>query len=235
MGYAEREYAQGFLAAHADGDVRAAFIRRTYLHLFGAIVAFIVLEAALLTSPVADSLFAVLGGNWWLVFLAYMVVAWVADYWARSGASPGMQYLGLALYTAAEAVIFVPLLYIAQKFFDPNLIPQAGILTFTIFGGLTVFVLSTGKDFSFLRGFLALASLAALAVMVAAAFGLFSLGLVFTVAMILLMCGYILYDTSNVLHHYRTDQHVAAALALFASIATLFWYVVQLMMRLSDD
>jgi FtsH-binding integral membrane protein len=53
--------------------------------------------------------------------------------------------------------------------------------------------------------------------------------------MIGLMSGYILYDTSNVMHHYRTDQHVAASLALFASVATLFWYVIRLLMSLSDD
>jgi FtsH-binding integral membrane protein len=48
--------------------------------------------------------------------------------------------------------------------------------------------------------------------------------------MIVLASGYILYDTSNVLHRYRTDQHVAAALALFASVAILFWYVLRLFM-----
>jgi hypothetical protein len=58
----------------------------------------------------------------------------------------------------------------------------------------------------------------------------FSLGIWFVWAMIVAACGYILYYTSNVLHHYRTDQHVAAALALFASVALLFWYVIQIFM-----
>ena len=60
-------------------------------------------------------------------------------------------------------------------------------------------------------------------------------GIFFVVAMIALMSGYILYFTSNVLHHYHTSQHVAASLALFSSIATLFWYVLQLLMMLSGD
>jgi FtsH-binding integral membrane protein len=51
--------------------------------------------------------------------------------------------------------------------------------------------------------------------------------------MILLASGYILYDTSNVLHHYRTDQYVAASLALFAAVALLFWYVLRLLMELN--
>jgi len=46
--------------------------------------------------------------------------------------------------------------------------------------------------------------------------------------MIAFFCAYILYDTSNVLHHYRIGQHVAASLALFASVVMLFWYILQL-------
>jgi FtsH-binding integral membrane protein len=53
--------------------------------------------------------------------------------------------------------------------------------------------------------------------------------------MIAYAAGAILYNTSNVLHHYRPDQHVAASLALFASVALLFWYVLQLVIALSDD
>jgi len=43
----------------------------------------------------------------------------------------------------------------------------------------------------------------------------------------------ILYDTSNVLRHYSEDSHVAAALELFASVALMFWYVLQLFMSLN--
>ena len=63
----------------------------------------------------------------------------------------------------------------------------------------------------------------------------FSLGLFFMGAMILLMAGSILYQTSNIMHHYSTTQHVAASLALFASVATLFWYVLQFVMSMSND
>jgi FtsH-binding integral membrane protein len=71
------------------------------------------------------------------------------------------------------------------------------------------------------------------AIVCAIIFG-FSLGIFFSLAMVVLASGYILYDTSNVLHHYRTDQHVAAALALFASVALLFWYVLQILMSLNN-
>ncbi|MFG0297044.1 MAG: Bax inhibitor-1 family protein, partial [Maioricimonas sp. JB045] len=80
-----------------------------------------------------------------------------------------------------------------------------------------------------------LGGFAALALIAVASFTSLTLGTWFVGGIIVLMSGYILYDTSNVLHHYRTDQHVAAALALFASLATLFWYVIQLLGILNND
>jgi FtsH-binding integral membrane protein len=52
--------------------------------------------------------------------------------------------------------------------------------------------------------------------------------------MVALAGGAILFDTSNVLHRYPTDRHVAAALALFASVALMFWYVLRIFMATRD-
>jgi FtsH-binding integral membrane protein len=221
------------VAAQAHADARAAFIRRTYGHLAGAILAFIAIEALLFQIPGIEEqlILPMLRGSWFFVMLAFMAVGWVANRWAQSDASPGLQYLGLALYVVAEAIIFLPLLYLAAvKTNDPNLIPTAGIMTLAIFGGLTVAVFITGKDFSFLRTALMIGSCLALGIIITSFLFPISLGLIFCYAMVVLMSGYIVYYTSNVLYHYRTDQHVAAALALFASIATLFWYVLQIAM-----
>jgi FtsH-binding integral membrane protein len=134
----------------------------------------------------------------------------------------------------AEAVIFVPLLWIAREFGPPNTIATAGLLTVLVFSGLTAIVFFTGADFSFLRTGLMAAALIAMVVIVASALFGFNLGIIFIGALLLLASGYILYDTSNVLHHYRIGQHVAASLALFASVALMFWYMVQLVMSLSS-
>ncbi len=140
-----------------------------------------------------------------------------------------MQYLGLGLYVLAQAIICLPLLYMAQRK-DPSIIPAAGIATLGMFGALSAVVFVTRKDFSFLRGILMFGGFAALGLIVCAIVFQFALGPIFMVAMITFACGYILYHTSNVLHHYRIGQHVAASLALFASVALLFWYVLQLFM-----
>jgi FtsH-binding integral membrane protein len=227
----------GLIADQAPVSERADFIRKTYLHLAAAILAFVAIEAVLLQMPGLDQLLASLfSSRWgWLVVLAgFMGVSHLANAWASSSTSVGTQYLGLGLYVVAEAVIFVPLLYMAEKFGGADLIPTAGMLTLLIFAGLTAIVYFSGADFSFMRGALTIAGFVALGLILCSAIFGFQLGIVFVAAMIGLASGYILYDTSNVLHHYRIGQHVAAALALFASVALLFWYIVQLLMSLSS-
>jgi FtsH-binding integral membrane protein len=234
MSYAESPY--GNLAALARADERTDFIVRTYLHLAGAVALFVALEAVLLNVSGVENLVGLMIGNrlsWLVVLGLFMLVSFVADRWARSATSVPIQYLGLTLYVVAEAVIFVPILFIAQRI-DPQIITSAALATLGLFGLLTVTVFVTRKDFSFLRGILVFGGLAAIALIVLAIFFHFALGPIFTYAMIALACGYILYDTSNVLHHYRIGQHVAAALALFAAVALLFWYLVQLYMSRRD-
>ncbi|HSQ56361.1 MAG TPA: Bax inhibitor-1 family protein, partial [Gemmata sp.] len=153
---------------------------------------------------------------------------------SRSG--PGLQYAGLTMYVLLECVIFLPLLYIADiKFPGQHLPLQAGLITLVVFGGLTAAVFVTKKDFSFMGPILWVGSLLALVfVICAVAFG-FNLGLVFCIAMVALASGFIIYDTSNIIHHYGTHQHVAAALELFAAVALLFWYILRILMISRED
>ncbi|MGO9108550.1 MAG: Bax inhibitor-1 family protein [Thermoguttaceae bacterium] len=237
MSYAQNPYhgQLGDFAALAAADERATFITKTYMHLAGAIALFAALEAVLLTSGIAESLTGLMVSRWgWLIMLGlFMVVSMVASNWAVSAVSPGTQYAGLGLYVLAESVIFAPMLFVANTI-DPSVIPSAAVTTLALFGGLTAAVFITRKDFSFLRTFLMFGGFAAMGLILVAILFQFQLGAIFLYAMIALACGYILYDTSNVLHHYRIGQHVAASLALFASVALLFWYLVQLFLSRRD-
>jgi FtsH-binding integral membrane protein len=221
-------------AIDAVAEERATFIRKTYLHLAAAILAFVGLETVFLNTDiiVQPMLKVLMSGQWWMIMLGFIAVGWVAEKWAQSETSPAVQYLGLALYTVAEAVIFVPLLLVVQRFGGPDTISIAAILTLVLFGGLTAFVLITGADFSFLRTGLCLAGLAAFAIAICAAIFGFSLGLWYSAAMVVLASGYIVYYTSQVLHTYRTNQYVAASLALFSAVALLFWYILRIVSEL---
>jgi FtsH-binding integral membrane protein len=222
------------LAIRASESARAAFIRRTYAHLAGAILAFVALETAILNIPgIGEFVLRMVSTpvSWLLVLGAFIGVSWLADSWARSEVSRGMQYLGLGLYVVAEAVIFLPILYIAVHFSDPNIIPTAGILTLAVFAGLTATVFITRKDYSFLAPVLCVGGFLALGGVIAAVIiGSVTFGLVLAFFIVGLACVSILYQTSAILHHYRTDQHVAASLGLFAAVATLFYQILWILL-----
>jgi FtsH-binding integral membrane protein len=230
-------YGYEYPVARAASSDRALFIRRTYAHLAGAILAFMGIEALLLNVVGGDQIFRLLGASpysWLFVMLAFVAAGWVARAWAHSQSSPAMQYLGLGLYVVVEALVFLPLLYLATRLTDPKVIPTAAIMTLAVFGGLTLAVFVTRKDYSFLRPILSVGVMIALGVIVASCLFGYSLGMLFSYAMVALACGFILYDTSKVMLHYRTDQHVGAALELFASVALLFWYILQIVMSNSS-
>lgn len=234
-------YEMAPLAIQSERSERAAFIRRTYAHLAGAILAFVALEALLFTvareaiglDTIMQSYFTS-GYSHLILLVGFIGSSYLARYWATNGGSAAMQYAGLGLYIVAEAVIFVPLLYVAMVLIgDINMVAQAGVLTLCLFAGLTSVVFFTRKDFSFLAPALMIGSFLALGVILCVMlFGspFASWGLWFALAMVVLAAGAILYDTSNIMLHYRTDQHVAASLSLFASVAMLFYYILMALM-----
>jgi hypothetical protein len=239
MNFGQESISAGAFPVAADSaeSARVAFVKKTYAHLAGAIGAFVLLEAFLLNLPGIENLVVQMVGTrfgWLLVIGTFIAVGYLARQWASSSVSPATQYLGLGLYVVAQAIIFVPILWIAKNYAGPNVIPAAAIMTLTLFGGLSGYVLVSKKDFSFLGPMLCVASLAAFGFAICGALFGFNLGLVFMAAMIVLASGYVIYDTSNILHRYRIGQHVAASLALFASIAFMFWYILQLVMSLSN-
>ena len=229
------EYATSFgnSAATALPEQRARFIRNTYLMLALAILAFVVVEGFLWVSGAAVAILSVLslGGSigWLAVLAAFMGVSWLANRWAMSDTSNVTQVLGLGLYVVAEAVIFVPMIGIAMYASgDFSVLGKAGIVTIGLFLGLTATVFLTRSDFSFLGPILAIGGFVALGFIVASAIFGFSLGSLFAFVMVAFAGTAILYNTSNVLHQFNTNQHVAASLTLFASIALLFWYILSI-------
>jgi FtsH-binding integral membrane protein len=224
------------IVAHASADARAAFITKTYLHLLGAIAVFAALEMLWFATPVAGLMLNLVsrGRFAWLLFIgAFVGVSYVADQWALSSTSRPKQYAGLGLYALFESILFVPLIAMAiivGAEGNASILPRAIVITLTMFGCLTGIVFVTRKDFSFMRGALMLAGAAAFGLGILSMLFGFTLGMFFSYAMVALACGYILYDTSNVMLRYRTNQHVAAALALFAAVMLLFWYVLRIML-----
>ncbi len=216
--------------AELDENSRGRFISRTYNHLFIAISVFTLIEIGLFKSGLAEPMAkAMLSTSWLLVLGGFMLVSWLARGMAHKAESMLAQYAALALYIIGQAIIFVPLLWLADKY-APGAITSAAAITFVAFTALTLVVFYTRKDFSFLRGILMWGGIIGLVLIAGGAIFGFQLGTYFSVAMVALAGAAILYDTSNVLHHYPEDRYVAAALELFASVALMLWYVLRLLM-----
>ncbi|HEX9953501.1 MAG TPA: Bax inhibitor-1 family protein [Rubricoccaceae bacterium] len=210
-------------------DARAGFLVRTYAHLLGAILLFAAIEVFLFSSGIAYSIANAMLSNWLLVLGGFMLVSWFASKTAAQAESKPAQYAALFATVAIQAVIFVPLLAIANQV-APGTISSAAWVTLMGFTALTALVVFTGKDFSFLGSLLKWGGIVALVAIVSAVIFGFELGTWFSVAMIAFAGAAILYDTDKVLNHYPEDRHVSAAIELFASVALMFWYVLRLFM-----
>ena len=219
-----------------DEATRADFVVKVYQHLILALLSFVALEAVFIRIGVAESIYDFLSassGSWLLILGGFMLVSWLASNWAHAIDDPQKQYMGLFALVAAEAVIFAPFLhYFFSVRDDGGTVWAAAAITAAGFGGLSAVAYTTRKDLSFLRPMLMWGGIAALVLIFAAVmFGL-SLGIWFSVAMIALAGGSILYQTQAIMARYPSDAHVGAAVQLFASVMLLFWYVLRLLMAL---
>lgn len=224
--------------AQARPNQRAEFIKKTYTHLAGAVAAFILLEFILFETGIARAFtgFVLASSFSWLFILGgFALLGWLSSELTARADSINLQYTGLGLYVVGEALIFTPILFIAVNFSDPSVLPTAAIITLFMFAGLTAVAFTTKTDFTFLGGVLKIAGFVALGAIVCSVIFGFTLGLFFSLAMIVFASAAILYDTSKIMHHYAPHQYVAASLELFASVALLFWYVLQVVMSLSRN
>lgn len=225
-----------YAVAHESDTVKAQFYRRTYGNLALGVLAFIVFETILLNTPfVVNGMFQLLGMgkfSWLIILGAFMGITWFAQNLTYKTANKPQQYAGFMLYVLAEAFLFVPILVVALSMTgDSSLIVQAGVLTLALFLGLTGVVFGSNANFSFMRSILTIGFFLALGTIVAGMLFGFDLGLWFSLAMVALASGSILYSTWQIKNEYAADQYVPAALSLFASLMLLFWYILRILMN----
>jgi len=215
--------------SEASVEDRSNFIWKCYAHVVGAILVFAGIEGYLIQSGVANSI-AVMSQSSPMLFLgAFVLVGWGGTHLAHKLESIQMQYAVFAVFIFIYAIVFSPLLLMATLY-APGMIDTAAGITVLASAGLIATVMITRKDFSFLRGLLVwIGMLAIVGIFGSMIFG-FHLGTWFSVAMIGFAGAAILYDTSNIMHHYPQDRYVAASMSLFASIAMMFFYILRLLM-----
>ncbi len=229
-------------ASHAESGERLAFIRKVYglvflgIFFFAASITLPIVGAAA-GVPVLTQIFALstkvpfilalllIIGSSMLVHSVSMVRGWnLVAYFAMS---------------FVWAFLTIPLVTYALGVGGISVIVQASVLTTTVFGALSCYVLISRKDFSFLGGILTVGLVIALGGIVMLWIGSFFFNVeIFHIAMsiflVILFSGYVLYDTSNVIHRYATDMVVPAALALMVDFIILFRQILFLLIAGRD-
>jgi FtsH-binding integral membrane protein len=212
----------------AETNDRSEFIKKTYMHLLGAVLLFAGLEWALFQTPYAAPIaIFMLEKSWLAVLGGFIIVSWIASSVAHKVESKGAQYAALGAFVVAEAIIFIPMLFIAVAVGE-GILQSAVMVTLGAFVVLSAVAIYSGRDFTFLRGLKLWGGMIALGTLVMGAMIGFHLGTWFSMAMIGLAGASILYDTSKILKVYPDDRYIAASLELFASLALMLWYVLRL-------
>jgi FtsH-binding integral membrane protein len=223
---------QNIMVSDASDIEKASFYRKTYQHVAFAILAFIVVETILINAIPVEAIVWMLSGKFiWLFIIGLFWLGSMVSDKLTLDPSREKQYLGLGFYVLLEAIIFLPMIYIAAAYAGSlDTILQAAVVTLFMFTGLTAVVFFTKTDFSFLRTALIVGGVVSIGAIVAGAIFGFNLGLLFSAIMVVLASASILYQTGQIKDHYGTDQYVGAALKLFSSVMLLFWYVLRILM-----
>ena len=208
-------------------EARSTFIWKCYAHVVGALFALVGIEFYLFSSGAAYPIANTMLQSPMLVIIGFIALSWGAAHVAHRLQSTTAQYAAFGAYVVLWAIMFVPLLALALSM-DPSgtMIQSAGVVTVVGCAGLIATAMITRKDFSFLRGVLVWGFFIALTLIGASLLFGWHLGTWFSVAMIAFAGVAVLYDTSNIMHHYPQDKYVAASMALFASIAMMFYYIL---------
>lgn len=159
-----------------------------------------------------------------------------------------LNVIGLGVFAVLEGLITAPFILLVTGSITqvgPNefeaavtastlaITGQAFALTAAVFGSITAYVLTTKKDFSFMRGVLALGFGLAIGLIAVSYFWAGAANIVggtgFAAAMVLLFAGFMLYDTSNIVHRYAPNQAASAAAKLLLDFVIMFRYILILL------
>jgi len=239
--------------SQASGEARLAFLRKVYGILFSGIMVFFLTTAVPVvlfmagTEVGAALVRSILGVPQLLWLGILLVVTFVASAVAHK---PGINLIAFYSVALVYGLITVPL--ILWALLDPAvpaseqgstilsgmlIVLQALALTTFVMGGLTAYVFITKKDFSWMGGILfiglALVIGAVVVILIATALGYGNfdmLHIAISFFCVILFSGYVLYDTSRILHHYTEEMAVAGALSLLIDFVMLFRSILFLLL-----
>jgi len=216
-------------ATGTHANLRTAFLRRVYCLLTVQLLVTVAVAAGCALFPPASGL-----------LLAHPAAFTYGSLVPTFGSLIALSFLKnvhpwnlilLSVFTLGESVMLGCLSAVYASMGMADVLLSAAGLTLAIFLCLTSFILVSKRDFSFLGGFL----FAGLFVMIG--WGLLNLLLgwklqfLYSAAGALLFTGFVLYDTSVILHKFSYDEYISASVQLYLDIINLFMYILQLLSR----
>lgn len=221
------------VVANASPVTRAAFLRKVYATLTAGVGVSLGTGIVLALQAAADPTHFVRtmlqGSGMWMLFLGYLALSFMVGAVVRVR---GVNILAYLFFTAFTGFFISPLLTysILQAGGALTIVWQALGLTVFAFGGLTAYVLISGKDFSFIKGFIWTGFWILLGFMVVGFFvdsWAYHMGI--TAAGLLVFVGFVLYDTSEIMHRYGPGDWVAGAFSLFIDFINMFIRILMLL------
>jgi modulator of FtsH protease len=144
--------------------------------------------------------------------------------------------IAIVAFTGVMGASLGPLLnYYLSMPGGPALVMQALGGTGLVFFGLSAYALTTRKDFSYMGGFLMVGLLVAVVAMIANIFlNIPALSLTISAAVVMIMSGLILFDTSRIINGGETN-YIRATVSLYLDIYNLFIHLLHLLTALGGD
>lgn len=246
--------------ALADTATRLGFLRRVYMLFSAAVVVWAGTALYAVTNEtLLLSLLNLLGGHPIITLLVLLGIMFILPRVVSMGTP--INYLALGAFGILQGLLTAPLIFMvllssaapavqqstalaiqsgtglgtSEVLRDgASLLTAAFMLTGIVFGGLTAYALTTKRDFSFLRGALALVFAVMFGIGVLAMFGIgrsFVMGWGWSAAWVLLMGGFVLYDTQNIMKRYPANQAALAAAVLLSNFVIMFQRILMLLSR----
>lgn len=211
-------------AAEASVAERMGFIRKVYSLFFVGILFGIGGVALGFTFP---ALMEMVARSPWIMLLVLLGGVLGAQAVRHV---PGVNLFALFGFTTLTGIVISPLMFWVYLN-NPVSLVQAGVLTVGIFGGLTAYAFISKRDFSFMRGMLVTGLIV---IILAALLNIFlvgssAVGFAVAVVALLLFSGFVLYDTSNIIRRYPTNEYVSAALALYLDAFNIFLALIRIL------
>ena len=207
------------------GAERATLVRRTYALVFASVIVTMLGAAFAVTQP---SLFTAVARHPFLTFFCALIPLWMAMRNHRTFP----QNLGFTfLFTFIEGIWISPLLVFYERM-QPGILGQAGLLTFTTFGVLSLYAVLSRRDFSAWGGFF----MVGLWVLIATSllnmfFHNATASLWLAAGTIFVFGGLLVFDTWRIVRSgmYGQDDYVPAAVQIYLDLLNIFLAILELL------